>query len=45
MAPRASWKGFLTVGAVSCSVALYAAASTSERISLHMVSRKMEGGR
>lgn len=40
MAPRASWKGFLTVGAVSCGVALYAAASTSERISLHMVSRK-----
>ncbi|MDI4658156.1 Ku protein [Xanthobacter autotrophicus] len=40
MAPRASWKGFLTIGAVSCGVALYAAASTSERISLHMVSRK-----
>lgn len=40
MAPRASWKGFLTVGALSCAVGLYAAASTSERISLHMVSRK-----
>lgn len=40
MAPRASWKGFLTVGALSSAVGLYAAASTSERISLHMVSRK-----
>lgn len=40
MAPRASWKGFLTVGALSCAVGLYAAASTSERISLHMVNRK-----
>ncbi|MEW6121908.1 MAG: Ku protein [Pseudomonadota bacterium] len=37
---RASWKGFLTVGALSCRVALYAAASTSERIALHMVNRK-----
>lgn len=40
MAQRASWKGFLSVGALSCSVALYAAASTSERISLHMINRK-----
>ncbi len=40
MALRASWKGFLTVGALSCHVGLYAAASTSERISLHMVNRK-----
>ncbi|MEW6256868.1 MAG: Ku protein [Pseudomonadota bacterium] len=40
MAPRASWKGFLSVGALSCGVALHAAASTSERISLHMVNRK-----
>lgn len=40
MAMRASWKGFLTVGALSCRVALYAAASTSERIALHMVNRK-----
>lgn len=40
MAPRASWKGFLTVGALSCGVGLHAAASTAERISLHMVSRR-----
>ncbi|MEP9353813.1 Ku protein [Xanthobacter sp. KR7-65] len=40
MAPRASWKGFLTVGALSCAVGLYAAASTSERISLHLLNRK-----
>lgn len=40
MAPRASWKGFLTVGALSCGVGLHAAASTAERISLHMVNRR-----
>lgn len=40
MALRASWKGFLNIGALSCGVALYAAASTAERISLHMVNRK-----
>lgn len=40
MALRASWKGFLTIGALSCRVGLYAAASTSERISLHLVNRK-----
>ncbi|MFA7439958.1 MAG: Ku protein [Sphingomonadaceae bacterium] len=39
MAPRANWKGFLKIGEVVCPVALYTAASTSERISLHMVNR------
>ena len=33
--PRASWKGFLKIAEVTCPVALYAAASTSERIALH----------
>lgn len=40
MAPRASWKGFLTIGALSCAVGLYAAASTAERIALNLVNRK-----
>jgi DNA end-binding protein Ku len=40
---RASWKGFLSLGALNCGVALYAAASTSERISLHLVNRRTGG--
>lgn len=39
MAPRANWKGFLKVGELSCPVALYTAASTSERIAFHTVNR------
>lgn len=39
MAPRANWKGFLKVGEVSCPVALYTAASTSERIAFHTINR------
>lgn len=39
MAPRANWKGFLKVGEVTCAVALYTAASTSDRIAFHMVNR------
>ena len=40
MAARANWKGFLKVGEVSCPVALYTAASTSERIAFHTLNRK-----
>jgi DNA end-binding protein Ku len=40
MAPRANWKGVLKAGEVSCSVALYTASSTSERIAFHMLNRK-----
>lgn len=40
MAPRAIWKGSIKIAEVVCPVAMYAAASTSERISLHMVNRK-----
>lgn len=40
MAPRANWKGYLKLGELNCMVALYTAASTSERISFHMVNRK-----
>lgn len=37
---RAIWKGHLSVGELSCAVALHAAASTAERISFHIVNRK-----
>ena len=40
MAPRANWKGFLKVGELVCPVALYTAASTSERISFHLLNRR-----
>lgn len=40
MAPRANWKGFLKVGELVCPVALYTAASTSERIAFHLLNRK-----
>ena len=39
MAPRANWKGFLKIGDLACPVALYSAASTSERIVFHMLNR------
>lgn len=39
MAPRANWKGVLKIGEVSCPVALYTAASTSERIAFHTINR------
>ena len=37
MAPRPSWKGYLKLSLVSCPVALYPSASSSEKISLHML--------
>jgi len=40
VAPRANWKGYIKFGEVSCPVALYTAASTSERISFHTINRK-----
>ena len=40
MAPRANWKGYLKLGELNCAVALYTAASTSERVSFHMMNRK-----
>ncbi|NHN86875.1 Ku protein [Acetobacter musti] len=39
MATRASWKGGLTIGELTCPVALYAAVSASERVALHLISR------
>ncbi len=40
MAPRPYWKGYLKLSLVSCAVALYPAASRSERISFHWVNRQ-----
>lgn len=40
MAPRANWKGFLKLAELSCPVALYTAASTSERIAFHTLNRE-----
>lgn len=40
MAPRANWKGYLKLGELNCAVALYTAASTSDRVSFHMVNRE-----
>lgn len=40
MATRALWKGHLSVGELNCAVALYAAATTSDRVSFHIVNRK-----
>ena len=40
MAPRAIWKGELKIGTLAFDVALYTAASTSERISFHLLNRK-----
>lgn len=40
MASRAVWKGHLQIAELSCGVALYAAASTSERVSFNILNRK-----
>ena len=40
MAPRANWKGFLKIGELSCPIALYTAASTSERIAFHTINSR-----
>ena len=37
MAPRPSWKGYLKLSLVSCPVALYPSASSSEKVSLHLL--------
>lgn len=40
MAPRASWKGRIRLGEIAFGVKLYTAATTSERVALHMINRK-----
>jgi DNA end-binding protein Ku len=39
LAPRANWKGFLKIAELTCPVALYTAASTSDRIAFHTINR------
>ncbi|MBR0557950.1 Ku protein [Ciceribacter sp. L1K23] len=40
MAYRALWKGELSVDELSCGVALYAATSSADRVSFHIINRK-----
>jgi len=40
MAPRANWKGYLKIAEVTCPVALYTAASSSERVAFHILNRE-----
>lgn len=40
MAARAVWTGVIKIAEIICSVKMYTAATTSERISLHMVNRQ-----
>lgn len=40
MAPRPNWKGFLKLSLVSCSIALYPATSSSQRIRFNILNRK-----
>src|SRR5919201_6602649 len=40
MAPRAYWKGYLKLSLVSCTIALYPASSSSERVSFNRINKK-----
>jgi DNA end-binding protein Ku len=40
MAPRPNWKGYLKLSLVSCPIALYPAASGSERVSFRQINKK-----
>jgi DNA end-binding protein Ku len=40
MAPRASWKGYLKLSLVSCPIALYPAASSSERVAFNRINKR-----
>jgi DNA end-binding protein Ku len=40
MAPRAYWKGYLKLSLVTCPIALYPAASSSERVSFRRINKK-----
>lgn len=42
MSARAVWKGVIKIAEVTCPVAMYTAASSSDRIALHLVNRKTE---
>lgn len=40
MAPRPNWKGYLKLSLVTCSVAMYTATSSSERIRFNLLNRQ-----
>ncbi|UUP18170.1 Ku protein [Nitratireductor thuwali] len=40
MAPRATWKGYVKLSELAFPVALYAGATTSKRVSFHVLNRK-----
>jgi DNA end-binding protein Ku len=40
MAPRPNWKGYLKLSLVSCSISLYPAASSSERVSFRQINKE-----
>jgi DNA end-binding protein Ku len=40
MAPRPTWKAYLKLSLVSCPIALYPAASASERVSYNQINKK-----
>lgn len=40
MAPRATWKGYMKISELAVPVSLYAAATSSKRISFHILNRK-----
>src|ERR1700730_874874 len=40
MAPRPNWKGYLKLSLVSCPIALYPAASDTERVSFRQINTK-----
>jgi DNA end-binding protein Ku len=40
MAPRANWKGYLKLSLVSCSVALFPATTTRERVRFNIINRE-----
>lgn len=39
MAPRPYWKGYLKLSLVSCSIALYPATSSTERVSFNQINK------
>lgn len=40
MAPRPNWKGYLKLSLVSCSVALYSATTTNDRVRFNIINQK-----
>jgi len=40
VAPRSDWKGYLKLSLLSCSIAIYPATSSNEKISFNRLNRK-----